>query len=74
MDIAQAVLNKQGLNSELIQRINCVFAENQFVRLKVSWISEDQHLHTEFIDEPEQLKRMYMESLISLLKAMGGSN
>ena len=36
LGIAHSVENKQGLTSELIQRINRVFEENQSVRLKVA--------------------------------------
>ncbi|MFK4473025.1 hypothetical protein ABH897_002756 [Paenibacillus sp. RC73] len=60
LDTAQAVQNKLVLNTKLIQRINRVFKEYQSMRLKVGFVSEDQHilLHTEFIDEPHQLRRM----------------
>ena len=80
LDIAQAVENKLGLNSAIIQRINGVFKEYQAVQLKVglssemglSSVDEQQQilLYTEFIDEPDQLRRVYMEALISLLEAM----
>ncbi|UNK16031.1 hypothetical protein MNQ98_15930 [Paenibacillus sp. N3/727] len=89
LDIAQAVQNKLGLNTGIIQRINCVFKEYQAIQLKVGIVSkmdsspldesengrtqEEQQqilLCTEFIDEPHQLRRIYMESLISLLEAM----
>lgn len=75
LDIVHAVQNKQGLNTMMIQRINHMFSEYQAVRLKVGLVSEVEDrqqilLHTEFIDEPHQLRRMYMEALISLLEAM----
>lgn len=89
LDIAQAVQNKLGLNTEIIERINYMFKQYQAIRLKVGLGSktnfssfnasdngraqaEQQQilLYTEFIDEPDQLRRIYMESLISLLEAM----
>jgi len=80
LDLAQSVRLKQEITAGMLQRLNRLFERYQAVRLNVSLVSrtdlcsDEQRvlLRAEFIDGPDQLKRMYMEAIISLLEAMEG--
>ncbi|WP_148302580.1 hypothetical protein [Caldalkalibacillus mannanilyticus] len=86
LDIAHSIRDKMPIRAEIIHRANLLFKEYNPLHLKVGMISEDNDvgsvdkqregfenqllLHTEFIDEPHYLKRVYMEGLISIFEAL----
>lgn len=86
LTLAESVRSNQVISRNLLHRVNQIFEAYQAIRLKVSLVSKmedlfvEEHkteraqrqivLHTEFVDKPDQLKRRYMEAIISLLEAI----
>lgn len=86
LELAESVRSNEAISDNLLHRVNHIFDQYQAVRLKVSLVSKIEDLffdedkvertsqqillHTEFVDEPDQLKRKYMEAIISLLEAI----
>ncbi|OPA73740.1 hypothetical protein BVG16_27010 [Paenibacillus selenitireducens] len=76
IQLAKSVQAKRNMSDEIVHRINQAFQNYQAVRFKLSIAPTDTEeepyvrIESEFVDPPDQWRRIYMEAILSLLEAI----